>query len=149
MPGLPRLPHANAARHRAAALRPRLSLRCVSAANDLRSQHREDATAAPENDDNDDNQPGDATEQPVLKRLAGERPFLSAVAPACLPAHIVYHTRGIRRFVRAVYAAYSFPNCCDIILSSAPIRSAKRTANATKFERPATQFGITRAWPTE
>ena len=58
-------------------------------------------------------------------------------------------TPGIRRFVRAAYAAYSSRNPMIIILSSARTRSIKRIAKAIKFDGPATQFGITRAWPME
>ena len=56
---------------------------------------------------------------------------------------------GTRRFVFAEYAAYSSPKASIIILSSAPTRSAKRIANAIKFDGPATQFGMTSAWPME
>ena len=57
----------------------------------------------------------------------------------------VYQTPGTNRFDRAEYAAYSSPNCPAIIFSSAPTRRATRTATAIPFEKPATQFGITRA----
>src|SRR5438046_1411000 len=72
--------------------------------------------------------------------------FRQAHAPV---SRLVYQTPGIRRFVRAEYAAYSSPNLSPIILSSARMRSAKRTANASMFDGPATQFGMTSAWPTE
>jgi len=58
---------------------------------------------------------------------------------------VVYQMPGTNRFVRAEYSAYSSPNCSAIIFSSAPRRSATSTANAITFEKPATQFGITRA----
>ena len=41
------------------------------------------------------------------------------------------------------------PNSSIIILSSARMRSAQRIANAIKFDGPATQFGMTSAWPME
>jgi hypothetical protein len=77
---------------------------------------------------------------------ATHRGLKAASAPLNQPAQrVVYQTPGINRFVRAEYAAYSSPNCSAIIFSSAPRRSARRTANAIAFEKPATQFGITRA----
>ena len=84
------------------------------------------------------------------RQRSGHEPRRVFCAVGSMPelAGLVYQTRGIRRFVRAAYAAYSAPNCWAIILSSSPIRRAKRTANAIKFDSPATQFGITRAWPT-
>ena len=66
-----------------------------------------------------------------------------------LPVSIVYQTPGIRRLVRAEYAAYSSPNSSTIILSSERTRSAQRITNAIKFDGPATQFGMTSAWPME
>ena len=70
-------------------------------------------------------------------------------APALVPAHHRLPDARNKTLRPFRVPAYSLPNCWVIILSSAPIRSARRTANATKFDRPATQFGITSAWPTE
>src|SRR5580693_9272740 len=79
----------------------------------------------------------------------GVEPRLRQNVESARPVRIAYQTPGIRRFVRAEYAAYSAPNSSTIILSSARTRSAQRIANAIKFDGPATQFGMTSAWPME
>src|SRR5204862_5887049 len=80
------------------------------------------------------------------RRSAGPRSGSRPLTPAHhLAKARLYQMPGISRFVRAEYAKYSAPKPSIIIRSSAPTRSAKRIANAMRFDGPATQFGMTNA----
>lgn len=87
--------------------------------------------------------------QQLFSAAAGFRARTNALmirpSTCAMVASSVHQMPGTNRLVRAEYAVYSAPNCSVIIFSSAPRRSARRTAKAIPFEKPATQFGITRA----